>query len=63
MEKSPCQGSNVEITQARINSWAASHEEKWWHVPKQIKEKIQENQKIVKKGLQRQMIMAGGESK
>ena len=33
----------------RINSWAASHEEKWRHVPKKLKEKIQENQKTVKK--------------
>ena len=30
-------------------------------MPKKLKEKIQENQKTVKKGLQRQMIMDGGE--
>ena len=59
----PRQGSNVETTRVRINSWAASHEEKWWHVTKQIKQKIKENQKIVKKGLHRQMIMDEGEGK
>ena len=32
-------------------------------MPKQLKEKIQENQKTVKKGLQRKMIMDGGEGK
>ena len=37
-------------TRVRINLWAASHEEKWWHVRKQIKEKIAENQKTVKIG-------------
>ena len=47
----------------RINSWAESHEEKWRHVPKKLKEKIQENQKTVKKGLHRKMIMDGGEGK
>ena len=30
-------------------------------MPKKLKEEIQENQKTVKKGLQRQMIMDGGE--
>ena len=32
-------------------------------MPKKLKEKIEENQKTLKKGLQRQMIMDGGESK
>ena len=32
-------------------------------MPKKLKEKIQENQKTVKKGLHRQMIMDGGEGK
>ena len=32
-------------------------------MPKQLKEKIEENQKTVKKGLQTQMIMDGGEGK
>ena len=43
--------------------WAESHEKKWWHVPKKLKEKIQENQKTVKKGLHGQMIMYGEEGK
>ena len=34
MEKLPRQGSNVEKTRVIINSWAASHKEKWRHVPK-----------------------------
>ena len=59
MEILPRQGSNVEKTRVRINSWAASHEEKWRHVLKKLKEKIEENHKTVKKGLQRQMIMYG----
>ena len=63
MEILPCQGSNVKKTRFRINSWEASHEEKWRHVPKKLKEKIEENQKTVKKGIQRQMIMDGGEGK
>ena len=50
-------------TRVRINSWEASHEEKWRHVPKYLKDKIEENQKTVKEGLQRQMIMDGGEGK
>ena len=33
----PHQGSNVEKTRVRINSWAASYEEKWRHVPKKLK--------------------------
>ena len=52
-----------ENTQVRINSWASSHEEKWWCVPKMLKEKIQENKKTVKKGLHRPMILDGGEGK
>ena len=32
-------------------------------MPKQLKDKIQENQKTVKKSLHRQMIMDGGEGK
>ena len=32
-------------------------------MPKSLKGKIEENQKTVKKGLQRQMIMDGGEGK
>ena len=32
-------------------------------MPKDLKEKIQENQKTVEKGLHRQMIMDGGEGK
>ena len=63
MENLPCQGVNVEKTQVRIKLWAESHEEKWWHVPKKLKEKIQENQKTVKKGLHGQMIMYGEEGK
>ena len=63
MEKLPRQGNNVEKTRVRINSWAASHEEKWRHVQKNLKDKIVENHKTVKKGLQRQMIMDGGEGK
>ena len=53
----------MEKTRVIINSWAASHKEKWRHVPKKLKEKIQENQKIVKKGIHRKMIMDGGEGK
>ena len=49
MEKLPRQGSNVEKIRVRINSWAASHKEKWRHVTKQLKQKIQENQKTVKR--------------
>ena len=50
-------------TRFRINSWAEIHEEKWRHVPKTLNEKIQENQKTIKKGLHRHMIMYGGEGK
>ena len=32
-------------------------------MPKELKYKIEENQKTVKKGLHRQMIMDGGEGK
>ena len=53
MENLPRQGSNVEKTHVRINLWAASHGEKWRRVQKELKEKIQYNQKTVKKGLQR----------
>ena len=41
MEKLPLQGNNMEKIQVRINSWAEIHEEKWRHVPKKLKEKIQ----------------------
>ena len=47
----------------RVNSWAESHEEKCQHVPKQLKDKIQENQRTLKKCLHRPMIMDGGEGK
>ena len=57
MEYLPLQGCNVEKTRVRINAWAESYEEKWRHVPKKLKEKIQENHKTFKKGLHRQMIM------
>ena len=63
MENLPRQGSNMEETRVRINLWAASHEEKWRHVPKKLKEKIQENQKTLEKVLHRQMITDGGEGK
>ena len=63
MENLPRQESNVEKPRVRINSWAASREEKWRHVPKKLKEKIQENQRTVKKGLHRQMIIDGVEGK
>ena len=43
--------------------WEASHEEKWRRLPKKLKEKIQENQKTVKKGLYRPMILDEGEGK
>ena len=48
-------------TRARINSWAAIHEEKWRHAPQKLKEKIHENKKTVKKGIHIPMIMDGGE--
>ena len=63
MEQLPHQESNLKKSWVRINSWAASHEEKWRHVPKKSKEKIQENKKAVKKGLHGPMIMDGGEGK
>ena len=53
----------MEKPRVRINSWAASHEEKWRYVPKQLKNKTEENQKTVKKGLHRQIIMDAGEGK
>ena len=61
MEQLPCQGSSVEKTRVIINSWAESHEEKWWRVPTKSEEKIQENKKRVKNGLHRPMVMDGGE--
>ena len=61
MKNLPFQEGNVEKQGVRINLWAASHEEKWRHVPKKLKEKIEENQKKLKKVLQRQMIMDVGE--
>ena len=63
MENLPRQESDVENPRVRINLCASSHEEKWRHVPKQLKYKIEENQKTVKRGLQRQMIMDVGEGK
>ena len=63
MEQLPHQGSSLEKTWVRINSWAESHEEKWRRVPKKPKEKIQENKKTMKKGLHRPRIMDGGEGK
>ena len=63
MGKLTRQGRDVGKTWVRINSWAASHEEKWRRVQKHLKEKIQENQKTVKKGLHGPMIMDGGEGK
>ena len=36
MENLPRQESNVEKPRVRINSWAASREEKWRHVPKKL---------------------------
>ena len=53
----------MEKTRARINSWAASHEEKWWRVQKKSKYNIQENKNTVKKGLHIPMIIDGGEGK
>ena len=47
----------------RINSWAASHEEKWRDVSKKLKEKIEGHNKTVKNVLQIQMMMDGGEVK
>ena len=50
-------------TRFRINSWSASHEEKLRHVPQKFKDKIEENLKTQKKGLQRKMITDGGDCK
>ena len=50
-------------TRARINLWAASHEDKWRCVTTKSEEKIQENKNRVGMGLHREMIMDGGEGK
>ena len=63
MEQLPPHGSSVEKTRVRINLWAANHEEKWRRVPTKSEEEIQENNKTVKKGLHRPMVMDGGEGK
>ena len=47
----------------RINSWAASHEEKYRRVQTKSKENIQENKKMVKKILHIPIIMDEGEGK
>ena len=62
MEQLPRQGSSVE-KRVRINSWAASHEEKWWCVPTKPEEKIQVHKKRVRKGLHRPMLMDGDKGK
>ena len=48
-------------TWVRINSWEASHEEKFRCVPKKSEETIQENINRLKRGLHRPMVMDGGE--
>ena len=63
MEELPFQGSSVEKTRARINSWAEIHEEKWRRVPTKSKYNIQENNKTLKRVLHRPMIMYGGKGK
>ena len=40
MEQLPRQVSSVGKTRFRINSWAASHKDKWRNVPKKSEEKI-----------------------
>ena len=63
MEQLNCQGSSVGKTQVRINSWAGSHEERCRRVPTKSEDKIQENNKRVKKGIHRPIVMDGGEGK
>ena len=36
----PCPGSSVVETRQKINSWAASHEEKLWCVPTKPEDKV-----------------------
>ena len=63
MENLPRQGSNVEKTRVRINSWAASHEEKMAACAKKIKRENTRKSEDSKNGLHRQMIMNGGQGK
>ena len=48
-------------TGQKINSWAASYEEKWQHVPTKQEEKVQVHKERERRGMHRSMLMDGGE--
>ena len=55
------QGSYVVETRQKINSWAASHEEKWRRVPTKPEERIKVHKESEIRGLHITMLMDGGE--
>ena len=63
MEQLTPQGSGVVEIREKINSWAASHEEKWGRVTTKPEEKVQVHKERQRRGLHITILMDGGEGK